>query len=219
MPYKDINKRRENNRASYRRNREKRLLAHKKWNAANKEKRLVLTKRWAKEHPEKIREIRARTLLKNRESIKARGREYAKKHKKQRKITQKLYIQKNKDKVRAKERVRYWTDTNARMARRLRSRLYDALKGGFKVGSAVENLGCSIEELKTHLSSLFLLGMSWDNYEQFGWHIDHKTPLSLFDLSNPEQLKIACHYTNLQPMWWKENLSKQNKLICYQQYQ
>lgn len=53
--------------------------------------------------------------------------------------------------------------------------------------------------------------MSWDNYGMYGWHIDHIKPCSSFDLSNPAEQKICFHYTNLQPLWAKENLSKGKK--------
>lgn len=54
----------------------------------------------------------------------------------------------------------------------------------------------------------FKPGMSWDNYGQYGWHIDHIKPLARFDLRDPVQVKQAWHYTNLQPLWWHENLAK-----------
>jgi hypothetical protein len=50
--------------------------------------------------------------------------------------------------------------------------------------------------------------MTWENYGRKGWHIDHKKPISCFDLNDQEQLKEACHYTNLQPMWAIENIKK-----------
>lgn len=104
------------------------------------------------------------------------------------------------------------TDLNFKLTRLLRSRLYHSLKKSQKSGSAVRDLGCSIEELRAHLEAKFQPGMSWDNYGQFGWHIDHIVPLCSFDLSVPEELKKACHYTNLQPLWWQDNLSKGSNL-------
>lgn len=93
----------------------------------------------------------------------------------------------------------------------LRNRIYDALKGSRRVGSAVRDMGCTIKQLKIYLESKFLDGMSWDNYGVNGWHVDHITPLSKFDLQDSEQFKKAVHYTNLQPLWASDNLKKGNK--------
>ena len=94
----------------------------------------------------------------------------------------------------------------------LRCRLNRALKGNYKAGSAVRDLGCSVEEFKAHLESQFLPGMSWNNHTIGGWHIDHIEPLSKFNLSDIEELKQACHYSNLQPLWAKDNLKKGDKV-------
>lgn len=102
------------------------------------------------------------------------------------------------------------TDIQFRIAANLRHRLWAALKKSRKKGSAIKDLGCSIQDLKYYLESRFKPGMSWDNYGQ--WHIDHIKPLSSFDLTNREQLKEACNYKNLQPLWAKDNLRKSNKL-------
>jgi hypothetical protein len=88
----------------------------------------------------------------------------------------------------------------------LRSRIRTALKNGFKSGSAVRDLGCSIEEFKLHLESQFADGMTWDNQGQ--WHIDHIIPLCKFNLSNREEFLQACHYTNMRPLWAKDNLTR-----------
>jgi hypothetical protein len=92
----------------------------------------------------------------------------------------------------------------------LRSRLYIAIKNSQKVGSSIHDLGCSVDFLKSHLESLFQEGMSWENWSMCGWHIDHIIPLSSFNLENREELLKACHYTNLQPLWAKDNLRKSN---------
>lgn len=81
-----------------------------------------------------------------------------------------------------------------------------------KAGSAVRDLGYSIQDFKKYIESKFQSGMTWDNHGFYGWHIDHIKPLSNFDLTNREQFLIACHYTNLQPLWACDNLRKGNKV-------
>ena len=102
-------------------------------------------------------------------------------------------------------------NSDERLKKNLRSRLYDAVKGKVKQGSAVKDLGCSVQRLIKHLESKFQSGMNWENYGLRGWHIDHVKPLSKFNLQNPEELLKAVHYSNLQPLWAKDNLSKGDK--------
>lgn len=97
-------------------------------------------------------------------------------------------------------------------ARRTRSRIRCLVKnciishGGRKAAKTEEYLGCTVAECRAHLESLFLPGMSWDNHGE--WHIDHIRPCASFDFSDQEQIKECMHYTNLQPLWAKDNLSK-----------
>jgi hypothetical protein len=93
---------------------------------------------------------------------------------------------------------------------RLRDRVRMALKncGGKKSYKTMELLGCDITFLKYYLESLWADGMSWDNYGLNGWHIDHIKPCNAFDLTDPQQQKECFHYTNLQPLWRFDNLSK-----------
>lgn len=96
----------------------------------------------------------------------------------------------------------------------LRQRLSRAIKKNYKKGSAVKDLGCDIVFLKNYLESKFKTGMSWQNHGlgKGKWNIDHIRPLSSFDLLNTDEIKKACHYTNLQPLWFEENMSKGNKI-------
>ena len=74
-----------------------------------------------------------------------------------------------------------------------------------------ELLGCDFKQVKSHLESQFAEGMSWDNYGE--WHIDHRLPLARFDLTKGEEQEKAFHYTNLQPLWAKDNMSKGAKVF------
>lgn len=125
------------------------------------------------------------------------------------------YYQQNKIVEAAKRKKKYKEDYNTRIKNILRSRLRHALQKDQKIGSAVDDLGCSIAEFKVHLESLFQPGMTWDNYgKKKGvacWEIDHIKPLSKFNLSDHEELKRACNHTNLQPLWAGENRAKGNK--------
>ena len=51
--------------------------------------------------------------------------------------------------------------------------------------------------------------MNWKNHSVKGWHVDHIKPLS--SAKNYEDFKKLCHYTNLQPLWAKDNLIKGDK--------
>ena len=127
---------------------------------------------------------------------------------------QKQYRLNNRDNKRAWEKQDRLTNINRRIADNLRNRINMAIDNGQKVGSAVRDLGCSIEEFKKHLESKFHFNpetgeaMTWDNNTTKGWHIDHIKPLSSFDLTDRTQFLEAASYKNQQPLWWRDNLSK-----------
>lgn len=110
-------------------------------------------------------------------------------------------------KIRVKHR--YKEDLDFKIKHNIRSRIYKAIKFDREV-SSITALGCSIDELKKHLESLFKPGMTWDNYGK--WHIDHIKPLSSYNLTDLNEFKIACHHTNLQPLWAKDNIRKSSKI-------
>ena len=145
---------------------------------------------------------------KNREKIRLQQCQYAMSNKKKLDVYQKQWHFDNKDKIRERNTIRRQNDFQYKLKIGLRDRLRKALHGNYKNGSAVKDLGCSIDELKIHLESKFQSGMSWDNYGFYGWHIDHIVPLASFDLTDRKQFLEVCHYTNLQPLWAKDNLSK-----------
>jgi len=95
-----------------------------------------------------------------------------------------------------------------------RSRVRRALKCKNipKTSSTLTLLGCTAVQLKDHLAKKFTAGMTWENHGQFGWHVDHIKPLASFDFRVEAQIMAAFHYTNLQPLWWYENLKKSDKV-------
>jgi hypothetical protein len=105
------------------------------------------------------------------------------------------------------------TDIDYRLGCVLRTRLNTALVKGYKAGSAVKDLGCSIEHFRKHIESLWTEGMNWANYGKKGWHIDHIKPFVAFDLKDRDQLLQACNYKNMQPLWYYDNISKGGKIL------
>ncbi len=138
--------------------------------------------------------------------------EYYLKNKNKIKQQLKQYRSGNKEKTNAYIANRRKTDPNFKLSLLLRSRMNKALKGNYKKGSAVKDLGCTVSELKLYLENQFTEGMNWDNWSLIGWHLDHVIPLSSFNLQDRSQLLKAVHYTNLQPLWAEDNLAKSNKI-------
>lgn len=125
---------------------------------------------------------------------------------------QKYYIENIED---IKERVkqnhyqRMEEDIGYKLLQRCRARLYKAIKENNKSASTRELIGCTTDKLKEHLESQFTEGMSWENYGE--WHIDHIKPCSMFDFTKEEHQRECFNYTNLQPLWAKDNMKKSDK--------
>ena len=111
------------------------------------------------------------------------------------------------------EKNRKLTDAEFKLLKTLRSRLGCAIKRqqSNKCDTTIELLGCSISFFKGFLESKFKEGMTWENHGE--WHIDHIKPCASFNLLNEDEQKKCFHYTNLQPLWASENLSKGCKYI------
>lgn len=71
-------------------------------------------------------------------------------------------------------------------------------------------LGCSFEKFISYILSQCPENTTVKDFGRFGYHIDHIIPLS--SAKTEEELVKLCHYTNLQPLWWKDNLLKSNKI-------
>jgi hypothetical protein len=113
-----------------------------------------------------------------------------------------------------RERWRFRNDTQFRLSHLLRKRVKGVALGTRKSAPTLELLGCSLEWLRFHLETGFTEGMTWGNAGQGPgkWHIDHIRPLASFDLSDPEQQRIAFNWKNLQPLWGTDNCRKGSKI-------
>jgi len=123
---------------------------------------------------------------------------------------EKKYVERNKEKKRVyyrmyRKRVRE-TNICVRIKDSLRARLRKVLKGKNKSKRTEVLVGCSIEELKNYIEKRFEDGMSWCNYGK--WHIDHIVPCNSFDLIKESEQRKCFHFSNLQPLWAKDNIRK-----------
>ena len=128
----------------------------------------------------------------------------------------KKYVTKNLDWWRKYEREyrynRRKDDMFFKIKGNLSGRLSDLINKRNLSTNTFELIGCNRETFLSHIEKQFTEGMTWENYGLKGWHIDHIIPLSSFDLIIESEVKKACHYTNLQPLWWYDNLEKGNKI-------
>jgi hypothetical protein len=167
----------------------------------NKEKINKAYKQYYEQNKEKI--IKRNKLRRRNPETKLKEKEYKKE-----------YCKKNKEKRNIQRKIRRQNDINYKLKITLRHRVCMTIKkqSGKKAKKTIELLGCSIEKCRQHLESLFQEGMTWNNHGLYGWHIDHIIPCSSFNLTNLEEQKKCFHYTNLQPLWAENNLSKGNKI-------
>lgn len=189
-----LEKCREAGRKSREKHREERLKQASEWKSANKDK----VEKYRKEYYEKNKEdLNAKLKIRRIEKKK----EYA--------LVSKAWREKNKDQIKKFNRTytanRYKNDPIFALKLNQRTRVRAILKND-KSAKTHELLGCSFEQLKQHIESLFKEGMTWHNMGE--WHIDHIIPLAAFDLSKSENQRIAFNYKNLQPLWAIENLKK-----------
>jgi hypothetical protein len=127
-------------------------------------------------------------------------------------LKKKEYYEKTKSKNILRLKNKYKNDPLYRLKVNLRRRIsfYLKSKNIIKTNTTFEIVGCSPEFLKQYLEQKFTKGMSWELMGQH-IHIDHIIPLS--SAKNENELYELCRYTNLQPLWAFDNLSKGNKIL------
>ena len=192
--YDNVEKTREYNRNLMKKRRAENPEKYKEYSQSEK------NKQYQKEYREKNKEKQKQYIkdyyLKNQNELKNYQKNYQKENKE---IRNKRY---KKDKEIPERKIKMI----------LRSRFKAAIKKDCKNSSIIKLLGCPIDEFKIYLESKFQGGMTWKNHGLKGWHIDHIIPCSAFDLTKEEEQKKCFHYSNLQPLWWEDNLKKGNKV-------
>lgn len=207
----------EKSRKYYQENKEVLYEKYKLYLADNKDKIDEYIKDWREENKEILKE----KSLKYREENKDTLRE-----------SKKLYYQNlstdEKEKLKEQKRINYnnnleenrikknnyikqkMNDPLFKLVFNTRTLIRNSIKRQFtkKSKKTQEILGCSFEEFKIYLEEQFDENMNWDNQGSY-WHMDHKKPISL--AMNEEEVYELNHYTNFQPLYWEDNLSKGNK--------
>jgi hypothetical protein len=162
---------------------------------------------------EKLKERKRNWYLKNKEKHLERAKNWYLKNKERKNKKQKEWYLKNKENRNIKIKERRKKDPNFKLMENIRRRFRHFLKGNIKSKSTMELLSITkVEFFWNYIESKFKPGMTKENYGKV-WHIDHIIPCSSFDPSNHKDQKKCWHYTNLQPLFVHENLSKGSKII------
>lgn len=197
----------------------------KRWQARVEVFRRKKSKHRKNVNPEKRRAWAKAWRDKNIEHSRRKSRASYNRHKKARQEgARRARESRNKDPIRLKN-YRDWCCSNVRNKKEkdpqfrirfaMRNRIWMSMQRGVaKAGNTVELVGCSMADYKKHIESLWKPGMSWSNYGRGNnkWHIDHKIPCAKFDLTKPEEQKKCFHFSNTQPLWQVENLSKGDRI-------
>ena len=194
---------------------------HRQYYYANKKAYLERCKQYYKDNKDailarnkKYREANRDAILAQQKKYRESNKEYiseAKKkcyHAKKDKYLQMCshYRKNNREKYNKRFRERYNTDPLFRLTDNIRTLIRLSISnGGYsKKSRTCQILGCSFKEYYQHIESQFTDGMTWERISEI--HIDHRLPLSA--ANTEEELLALNHYSNLQPMWAKDNLAK-----------
>lgn len=114
-----------------------------------------------------------------------------------------------------RERDLLKNDIQFRLKKVLRGRVRQALKSKNKCNYRIMMLiGCSIHFFKQYIEVQFIPGMTWSNYGKL-WDIDHIIPIAYDNCKNELDMISRFNWSNCQPMWHNENVSKGNRYISF----
>jgi hypothetical protein len=120
------------------------------------------------------------------------------------------YRKRNRDKVARYQRQRRKADPIYRLRTNMSRRINSALRGKTKSAGTMQIVGCSLDHLKCHLESQFEPEMNWSNMGGGAgqWSVDHIVPCAAHNLSDPKEVEKCFHWTNLRPLWHRDNIIK-----------
>lgn len=127
-------------------------------------------------------------------------------------LDRKYWKQGGKERSLARRKKRNKSDLEYRLRCNTRARAHGLFKKAFNVDSlkkpesTIELFGCTLPFLIEYLRKLYKPGMTDENYGE--WELDHIKPCVLFNFTDKQQRLDCFHYSNLQPLWWKENNTK-----------
>ena len=198
----------------YQNNKNNILLKNKEYYENNKDSIKNRNKNYYNKHQEECLKRNNSYYINNKESLLENAKKYYEDNKDIIVQKAKQYRDSNKEIISKRRSENYKIkiqDPLYKFIKSTRNNIYGAFKRSKnrKNNTAIDILGCSLEEFKEYISSKFREGMSFANYGE--WHLDHIIPIS--SASSYEEAKALCHYTNYQPLWAKDNLSKGAKIL------
>jgi hypothetical protein len=171
-------------------------------------------KQYRLENKDSISQKRKDYYQKNKENIKKKVKEYVSNNADQIAKRNKDNREQNKDWINEKNRKyvkeRKSSDSLYRLKCAIRSLISQSFKGHFtkKSKKTIEILGCDFKTFSEYIESQFTEDMNWGNYAEY-WQLDHKVPISWAE--NEEEVYKLNHYSNFQPLHWKQNIQKGNR--------
>lgn len=171
---------------------------------------------------DKIKKQKRKHYLANANKLRNKSKKYREENKEKVSEVKKKWYKKDpyrySEVSRIRRGIKYKTDISYRINNCMSGSISKHLKGN-KLNkrniSWKDLVGYKIEELRSHIESLFIDGMSWDNHGKHGWHIDHIIPKSFFKFDSYDHpaFKACWALENLQPLWCYNNWKKNNKVI------
>jgi len=164
---------------------------------SNKEEAIKCQKNYYESNRDSLLEYKKEYHLKNKDRQKELNSIYQNTHKSEIGEAKRIYISK-----RRKDPLFKLKESISKLIN------YSIKNGGYsKKYRSEEILGCKISDFKLFIEKKFKDGMTWSNYGE--WHLDHIRPVSWAN-SESEIIELN-HFSNFQPLWENENLSKGNR--------